>query len=78
MMIEAEKGCQLCCILLNYPRPLRVENENATLILRRCPAYPDRAVRLGTGPKGTNYITRTFFRRVPNWWWGKSSTVVVS
>ena len=72
MLKEAEKGCQLCSVLLNFPQPIKVEDKDAALILRRCPAYPDRAVRLGTGPKGLDYITQTFYRQVPGWWYGQS------
>lgn len=70
MLKEAEKECQLCSVLLNYPQPVNVEDKDTILILRRCPAYPDRAVRLGTGPKGLDYITRTFYRRLPSGWYG--------
>lgn len=71
MIEEASKGCQLCCILLNYPKPVEVENEDAMITLRRSPAFPGRAVALCTGPKGRKHITHTFFDRTPQWWWGE-------
>lgn len=72
MREEAKNGCQLCSVLLNYPQPIKVEDEEATLVLRRCSAFPDRAVILGEGAQGRGFMTQTFFRRVPGWWWSQS------
>jgi hypothetical protein len=52
---------------------MKVEDEGAILFLRRCPAFPDQAVSLGVGPKGRNYITQNFYRRIPDWWWSQSN-----
>lgn len=71
MVDEASKGCHLCCVLLQYPKTIKVANEDAILTLCRSPAYPDRAVALCTGPKGRSHIAHIFFEQIPSWWWGE-------
>jgi hypothetical protein len=65
MRKEAARGCQFCILLLGPTK--NVENEDATLVLRRNTAFPDRAIGLGTG-------NEIFFRRIPYWWSSQSNT----
>lgn len=80
MKQEADRGCQLCSILLSPPNFCgvqdidghRTKGDKETMYLRRSRAYPDRAVALGIGPNGMHQISRTFFSRIPLSWASKS------
>lgn len=71
MRTTAAKGCELCAILLKSPYMDKMNDENTTLYLRRSLACPERAVTLGKGAKGALHLSRTFFYRIPGWWWGE-------
>lgn len=70
------KGCQLCTILLDSHDfcqqeeffGYKLQGEKEMMYLRRSLGFPDRAVELGVGHKGSQTISRTFFYRIPAEW----------
>ena len=76
MEIAKAKGCQLCTALLSSLELFSGQNmdnylqqdKKELLYLRRSLGYPDRAVELGVGLKGSRQISRTFFYRMPAGW----------
>lgn len=69
-------GCQLCTMFLDsahFNRHREIHGskflgKEEMLYLRRSIAYPDRAVELGVGPRGTHSVSRVFFYRIPFEW----------
>lgn len=76
-MEEAKtKGCQLCKVLLDSPQfrqnqsalEYKLPGRKEMMYLRRSLGFPDRAVELGVGHKGSQTFSRTFFYRMPAEW----------